>query len=118
MGSSLAEAGRGEPGRSKPLSLGPRGEGSAVLISRVGWHESHAAQLFGKHFPVRRGTGPEGATVRDAPGRFLLPESGLARGITWQSRDEELPERGAGYRSAFTASWIWRRVTSRATGGR
>src|SRR5262249_47240700 len=75
-------------------------------------------QLFGKHFPIRRDTEPEGATVRHAPGRFLLPESGLARGSTWQSQDEELPERGTGYRSAFTASWIWRRATSRAIGGR
>src|SRR5215470_7249182 len=73
MGSSLAEAGRGGPGRSKPLS---------------------AAQLFGKHFPVRGRTGP------------------------LQLRNEELPERHAGYGSAFTASWIWRRVTSRAIGGR
>ena len=47
MGSSLAEAGGGGPGRSKPLS---------------------AAQLFGKHFPVRTGTGekvPPFATLQE-----------------------------------------------------
>ena len=76
MGSSLAEAARGEPERSKPLSLGPRVEGSALLIALNGWGESAAAQLFGKHFPVRGGTWPEGATVRNAPGRFLLPNQG------------------------------------------
>src|SRR5215470_2795747 len=64
---------------------------------------------FGNIFRVTRPPGREVGSVI---------WSRLARRDPHCNWNEELPERYAGYRSAFTASWIWRRATSRAPGGR